>query len=90
MCWKSKEIKIIPKIDSKIDSVFICLSFLLDQKVPKNQGSITMLAFLSQRYLLAIQLHGKVQQILTVYLAVYCYAHAIRTYLRLRNAGAFL
>jgi len=34
--------------------------------------------------------HGKAQQILTVYLALYCYAHAIRTYLRLRTAGAFL
>jgi len=42
-------------LDSKIEIEFISLSFLLDGKVPKYQGVITMLAFLSQRYLLAIQ-----------------------------------
>jgi len=38
-----------------MDSAFISLSFSLDGKVRKNQGFITMLAVLSQRYLLAIQ-----------------------------------
>ena len=34
--------------------------------------------------------HEKVVQSQTVVVAVYCYAHAIRTYLWLRTAGAFL
>ena len=42
-------------LNSKIELEFISLSFSLDGKVPKDQGFITMLAFLSQRYLLAIQ-----------------------------------
>jgi len=42
-------------LNSKIELEFISLSFSLDGKVRKDQGFITMLAFLSQRYLLAIQ-----------------------------------
>jgi len=43
------------KLNLKIELEFISLSFSLDGKVLKDQGFITMLAFLSQRYLLAIQ-----------------------------------
>jgi len=68
---------------------------LLDQKVPKNQGSITMLAFLSQRYLPAMQgrkEHNKSVQFTLLCIATHmpCLQQAgIRTYLRLRTAGAF-
>jgi len=42
-------------LNSQIELEFISLSFSLNGKVPKDQGFITMLAFLSQSYLLAIQ-----------------------------------
>jgi len=72
------------------DCIYSFSYFLLDQKVTKNQGLITMLAVLSQRYLLAIQGMKKYNKSLQFALLVYCYAHAIRTYLRLRTASAFL
>ena len=49
-----------------------------------------MLAFLSQRYLLAIQGMKEQNKSQQFVLLVYCYAHATRTYLRRRTAGAFL
>jgi len=52
--------------------MFISLSFSLDGKVPKDQGFITMLAFLSQRYLPAIQ--GVKKHIKSLQFALLCIA----------------
>jgi hypothetical protein len=55
---------------------------LLDQKVTKNQvfkkiGCVSMPEVSSRN-----TRHERVEQIKTFVVAVYCYAHAIRTYLR--------
>ena len=55
--------------------------FLLDQKVTKNQGFRKIRCGSNQEVLSRNTRHERVEQRMAFVVAVYCYAHAIHTYL---------
>jgi hypothetical protein len=55
--------------------------FLLDQKVTKNQGFRKIRCGSNQEVFSRNTRHERVEQRMAFVVAVYCYAHAIHTYL---------
>jgi hypothetical protein len=84
MCWKQNVMyDILNKLNAFIDIGLIFFSyFLLEQKVTKIQGFRKICCVSNPEVLSRNTRHESLVQIKAFVVAVYCYAHAIRTYLR--------